>query len=94
MRTTRDRRVLASIAANTRRVRERRGLTQEQLAEEADLDVRQVQRVERGTIDFGVTRLVRLASALDIDVGKLLRLAKKSRRAPGSVPNASTRRTK
>ena len=38
-----------SIAANVRRLREKRGLTQEQLAEASGVDAKSVQLLERGT---------------------------------------------
>ena len=75
MRRARATRILNSIAANVRRLREARDLTQEQLAEAADLDVRQVQRIERASLNFGVVALVSLAEALDVSATRLLKFA-------------------
>lgn len=69
-----DAKTLESIAANVRRIRERRGMTQEQLAEAADIELRQLSRIETSRAgSFAVTQLVRLAKVLGVRVGELLR---------------------
>ena len=55
---------LRSVAANLRRLRLRRGLTQEALAERAGLDLSYEQRVERGATNLSMSVLVALARAL------------------------------
>ena len=60
------------IGANLHRARVRAGLTQEQLAEKAELDLRFLQRVERGQTNLSVSVLVALADALAIKPGRLL----------------------
>ncbi|MBI5479937.1 MAG: helix-turn-helix transcriptional regulator [Deltaproteobacteria bacterium] len=65
--------VLASIAANVRAQRAQLGLSQAQLAERADLELRHLQRIERGRTNFGVVTLVWLAEALGVRPGTLLR---------------------
>jgi transcriptional regulator with XRE-family HTH domain len=70
--------VQSFIAANVRRERLRHGLTQERLAEAADLDLRFLQRVERGSTNLSIAVLVALADALDVAPGALLRPAKLS----------------
>lgn len=67
--------VLQSIAANVRRLRVRQKLTQAQLAEMAELELRQLQRIERAEINFGVVTLVRLAEALEVRPSALLQSA-------------------
>ena len=47
------------------------GLTQEQLAEAADLNPRTVQKIEAGQINILVTTLVRIQSALNCTAGEL-----------------------
>jgi transcriptional regulator with XRE-family HTH domain len=74
---------LSFIAANTRRWRLRRGLTQEALAEMADLDLRFIQRIERGTTNLSVSALVALAAALGIGPSRLFRAAKLTPPRPG-----------
>ena len=58
--------------ANIRRERTARGLTQERLAELADINPRTVQKIEAGTITILVTTLARLREALGCDWRKLL----------------------
>jgi len=66
-----------------RRLRRFQGLTQEALAEAADLDVRFLQRVERGETNLGVAAVVALADALNVSVGTLFRKAKLLKATPG-----------
>ena len=76
-------RYLRFIAANTRRYRLKRSLTQEALAEIADLDLRFLQRIERGTTNLSISVLIALASALDVAPTALFREAKLSPARPG-----------
>jgi transcriptional regulator with XRE-family HTH domain len=64
--------VLQTLGANLRRERAARGLTQEQLAERANLNPRTVQKIEAGSITILVTTLVRLREALGCDWRRLL----------------------
>jgi transcriptional regulator with XRE-family HTH domain len=74
---------LQFIAANVRAWRIQRGLTQEGLAESADLDLRFIQRIERGTTNLSMSVLVALADALSVPPTALLRAAKMSPSRPG-----------
>jgi transcriptional regulator with XRE-family HTH domain len=74
---------LESVAANLVRNRRRLGLTQADLAERAEMEVRQVQRAESGKIDVGIVTLVVLAKALEVAPGLLLRPARLVRAGPG-----------
>jgi transcriptional regulator with XRE-family HTH domain len=53
----------------------RAGLTQEKLAEAAGLDLRFLQRIERGRTNLSVAVLVALAEALGVSPGGLFRKA-------------------
>jgi transcriptional regulator with XRE-family HTH domain len=53
----------------------RQGLSQEALAEAADISTGFLQRVERGKTNLGIVVLVRLADALGVEPGVLLRRA-------------------
>jgi transcriptional regulator with XRE-family HTH domain len=57
-----------------------RGLTQEDLAEHAELNVSYVGFIERGENVPTLTIVLNIADALSIDVGELLRDVRKSRR--------------
>lgn len=67
---------LGSIAANVRRARLRRGLTQEALAERAGQDLSYLQRVERGATNLTVGVLLALAKALGVPPAALVRKAR------------------
>jgi transcriptional regulator with XRE-family HTH domain len=55
---------LKSFGANVRRERVAAGLTQERLAEKADLNIRTLQSVEAGQLNVLVTTAMRLQRAL------------------------------
>ena len=55
-----------------RRERHLKGLTQERLAELADLSLRNIQRVEAGELNVLMTAVVRIHRALGCSPGKLL----------------------
>lgn len=59
------------VGANIKRYRKERGLTQEQLAMSADLDLRYLGGIERGEQNPTVSVLGRLAGALEIHPGDL-----------------------
>jgi transcriptional regulator with XRE-family HTH domain len=77
------RRALASIAANIRRIRTRRGLTQERLAELAELEPRTIQHIETGKANPTVGVVVTIAVTLGVSTSALLRPAKLLRRPVG-----------
>lgn len=61
-----------TLGANIRRERMARGLTQERLAELAELNPRTVQKIEAGSIVILVTTLYRLRTAIGCDWRRLL----------------------
>jgi transcriptional regulator with XRE-family HTH domain len=61
-----------NLAANLRYLRERRGLTQAQLARHADLPRSTVSQMETGAGNPTLSVLVRLARALDVSIEELL----------------------
>ena len=64
---------LAYLGANLRRERARKGMTQEALAEAAEMDVRFLQRIEGGHLNLRFRSFIRLATALGVRPGALLR---------------------
>lgn len=58
------------IGGNLRRFRRARGLTQEGLAAEVDLDIRQIGRIERGQSYPSVGLMVHLAQVLEVEPGR------------------------
>ncbi len=85
--------VLERIGANVAARRARLGLTQQALADRADLDLRFIQRVERAQTNLSVMSLVALASALDVPVEALLRPAELPPARPGRPPDDRRSRT-
>jgi transcriptional regulator with XRE-family HTH domain len=67
--------LLTSLAANVRSRREELGITQEKLAEGAGVDIRSLQRIERGEMDVGVVAFFALAQALRTSADTLLQPA-------------------
>jgi transcriptional regulator with XRE-family HTH domain len=76
-------RALTSVAANTRRIRMRRGLTQEQLAELADVEPRTIQHLETGNANPTLGLVVTVATALGVSAATLLRPAQLKSRPVG-----------
>lgn len=60
------------IGRRVRDFRMERGLTQEKLAEEADLSIPYVSHIERGKKKASISTFIRLASALGVTVDTLL----------------------
>ena len=58
---------------NLRRKRHDQQMTQEELAERAGLSARYVGAIERGDVSASVTVLGRIAQALGVEPGELLR---------------------
>jgi len=63
--------VLAALGRSVRRLREERGLTQEKLAERADLDPTYISDIERGVRNPGIKNVARLAKALGCTTAEL-----------------------
>ena len=66
-------RALTAFGSNLRRERERRKLTQEKLAEKADLDPSYISGIERGVRNPSILSVVRIANALSTTVSDLSR---------------------
>ncbi len=73
----------AALAAQLRAVRERRGLTQEALAERAGMDRSYVSGIERGRHNVPLDTICRLAWALGMEVRDLLAVPAAARRGKG-----------
>ncbi len=64
-------RALDSFGRNVKRLREEKHLTQEKLAEKADLDSTYISGIERGVRNPSLLSIVRVAKALGTDSGEL-----------------------
>jgi transcriptional regulator with XRE-family HTH domain len=67
-----------AMAINVRRERYARGLTQEELADQARLSARYLGSIERGAVSASVTVLGRIAQALRVDACELIRVPQRS----------------
>lgn len=63
---------IKKLGANIRRERDARDLTQEKLAEMADLHLRSLQKIEAGEINLLLTTVLRLKRALRCSWDRLL----------------------
>ncbi|MBI4511476.1 MAG: helix-turn-helix transcriptional regulator [Deltaproteobacteria bacterium] len=85
-------RVLESIAANVKSLRSQRQMTQETLAEASGVDLRFLQKIEAARTGMSVDVLVRLADALHVGPGRLLRFRRLPEPRRGR-PSKKTRRS-
>jgi transcriptional regulator with XRE-family HTH domain len=65
----------AALGEAIRRTRKQAELSQEQLADRAEINAKQIGILERGTGNPSYTTLAQVASALEIRIGDLTRLA-------------------
>jgi transcriptional regulator with XRE-family HTH domain len=63
---------LKQLGGNIRRERMSREMSQQRLAELADLNIRNVQRIEAGEIDVLLTTVVRIQTALGCPLERLV----------------------
>lgn len=63
--------ILAALGHNLARLRLQAGLSQDQLAEKADLDRTHLSGIERGVRNPGIKVVIRLARALGVSVDQL-----------------------
>ena len=61
------------LAASAKRERARLGWTQEQVAENAGLNIRHYQKVEEGTVNVTLRTVELLAEAFGVDVADMFR---------------------
>ena len=64
---------LESIGLAIMKVRQARGMSQEDLAGAADVARNYISRIENGHVAFSVPVLLKIAEALDIEPSKLLK---------------------
>ncbi len=62
---------LLKLGFIVRYARTKRGLSQEDLAEKANLNVRTVGCLERGEVNIGIIHLLRIGKVLELDFGVL-----------------------
>ncbi len=71
MKHTRHSEGIKSFGVRLREVRKEKGISQENLAFKADLELSQISRIERGIINTSLSQILTIAEALEIDVKEL-----------------------
>ena len=69
------------MAINLRRLRHAKKMTQETLADRADLSARYIGAIERGQVSASVTVLGQIADALEVEATELVRSPRHGRTA-------------
>lgn len=69
---TNKEKILIRFAGHLTRLRKEKGYSIRQLAAASGLEYSQIQRIEKGRVNFAFTTLVALAQGLDIDLTTLL----------------------
>lgn len=64
------------LAGNVRRLREKKGWTQEEAADAMEIATRHYQKIEAGDVNVTVATLVRVAKAFGIDIKSLFEVVK------------------
>lgn len=67
----RDEKALKLIGKNIKGIRKQQNLSQEQLAYESKIPRRQIQRIEKGEVNTGVSTLLAIAQTLDVHIKQL-----------------------
>lgn len=62
---------LKAFGANLKKIRKARNFSQEKLAYESGIELRQIGRIERGEINTGLSTIVLVAETLKIEVKDL-----------------------
>lgn len=76
-------RLLEDVGRKVAELRAERGLTQEQLAEQADVSARYVQSIEGGTENLTLETIAKLANLLKVPVIKLFEAPVTKKPRPG-----------
>ncbi|MFN7949672.1 MAG: helix-turn-helix transcriptional regulator [Blastocatellia bacterium] len=71
------------FARNLRRLRQHRKISQEQMAEMADLHRTYISSVERGERNISIDNIEKLAQALEVDVCDLFSVERHNETSPG-----------
>lgn len=69
----RNSKLLAQFGVLLRKARTERGLSQEQLANDADVPINQIGRIERGEVNPSLSTLHSISSVLGIDLSDLFK---------------------
>lgn len=68
MNLRRDQDFIEKVGAQLRQIRESKGLSQEEVANKAEIQRSQVARIERGEINTTITTLKAIADVLEVEI--------------------------
>lgn len=63
---------IINLGIHIRQLREKKGLSQQSLADDCNIDKSQIARLEVGKLNTGVKTLLKIANALDVEPKELL----------------------
>jgi transcriptional regulator with XRE-family HTH domain len=72
MTKVRDSKLIVQFGKSLKKLREERGLSQEDLANDADIPINQIGRIERGEINPSLSTLYSISKALKLKLVELL----------------------
>lgn len=73
-----DKKFIKSFGKNLKKLRKEAGLSQEELANDADIPLSQVGRIERGEVNTTISTVNVLAKALKVEIKDLFIFSRKS----------------
>tara|TARA_R110002049_G_scaffold38978_6_gene120469 strand:- start:83417 stop:83659 length:243 start_codon:yes stop_codon:yes gene_type:complete len=68
---------LVDLGNHIRKVRKKQGYTQERLANEINVDISQISRIERGILNTSISTIKAISDALGVPLKELLDFEKK-----------------
>lgn len=63
---------IANLGIHIRQIREKKGMSQQDLADDCEISKNQIGRIERAEIKTGINTLIKIANALDVEPKELL----------------------
>ncbi|QSW90960.1 MULTISPECIES: helix-turn-helix transcriptional regulator [Flavobacterium] len=63
---------IASLGVHIRQLREKKGMSQQDLADDSEIRKTQIGRIERAEINTTIKTLIKIANALDVEPKELL----------------------
>ncbi len=65
--------IIKKVGTNIRKARELKGISQQELSYECDLEYSQINRIELGKVNTSISHIYIIAKTLDIDICELFR---------------------
>ncbi len=78
---------IEQFGSKIKRLRERRGMTQQDLSDKCEIDIRTIQRIEKGKNGVTLQVLLSLAESLDLTASQLLSKINSNNNNSGELSN-------